>query len=318
MSSYALAAVEVALDTLPESYPPGVVFDLQARAYAELANARRVCESHSEADTYLENAKESLALGSGDPGLAARLLAVEAALRIEQRRLPEASELLDRAHDLYLEIGDPHLAGRTLLNRARVAYTGGDPKDVAIGFLERSLALLDRKRDPQLAHTAHHKLILYLTESGDYQRAGEVLLGSGLGEAFAEQPLNRLRLRWVEAKIHAGMNRLDKAEPAFQEVRDGFREHELEYDAALVGFDLAVVWLRQGKDDRVEPLADEMRDTFTRLSLPIEARKALVFLAVVSEMRLASVPVVERTRDFLARLREDPQLVFDVPTALLG
>jgi hypothetical protein len=35
-------------------------------------------------------------------------------------------------------------------------------------------------------------------------------------------------------------------------------------------------------------------------------------------MRLASVPVVERTRDFLARLREDPQLVFDVPTALLG
>jgi tetratricopeptide (TPR) repeat protein len=313
MRSFAEAAVDVALDTNTGLYSKGVVFDLRGRAYAELANALRVNNRFAAAEDSINNAKKWFSQGSGDSGLLARILVVEASLRIEKRRLSEAAQLLDRAHDIYLEIGDLHLAGRTLLNRAYVASSSGASKAETVALLERSLGLLDRHRDPQLVATASHSLILHLTECGEYQRAGELLLASGLRQVFAAQPLNHLRLRWVEGRVHAGMERFHKAEPIFQDVREGFRRLELEYDAALVGLELCAVWLRQGKNERAARLAGEMRETFQRLSQPVEAQTALAFLVAASNLGFASVPIVEHTRDFLQQLREDPELKFSAP-----
>jgi tetratricopeptide (TPR) repeat protein len=279
MRSFAETAVDVALDASPDSYSPGVVFDLRGRAYAELANALRVNNRFAAAESSIRNAKNWFSLGSGDMGLLAQILSVEASFLIEKRRLPEAAQLLDRSHDIYLEIGDRHLAGRTLVNRAYIASSLGATKRETAASLKRALALLDSSRDPQLAATARHNLIRHLAESGEYQRAGELLLASGLGRVFATQPLNHLRLRWVEGKVHAGMERLEKAESILREVRDGFHRRELEFDAALVGLDLCSVWLRQGKRERVVRLAFRMRETFQRLSQPVEARAALALLA---------------------------------------
>ncbi len=302
----------------PERHLPGVVYDVRARVWTELANAYRVNESHGDADVALRQAKNYLGKGSGDLALLARAWDVEASLRREQRRIPEALDLLAEAHRLYLEMGDRHLAGRTLVSRAHVIYTSGSPAD-AIRVLEDAKPFLDPERDPALITNITQLLVLYLTDAGEYSRAGEILLESGLGEKLADQPLNSLRLRWVEARIHNGMGRLERAEAIFQEVRQGFLKHRLEYDAALAGLDLAAVWLRQGQQDRLLPLAAEMSQTFDRMKLQTpEAWRAVTFLSLACRHRMADLGFVERTRSFLARHQADPGLKLDPEATFRG
>jgi tetratricopeptide (TPR) repeat protein len=318
MHGLAQSAVNAAQNLSPAEHPPGVVADLRARALIELANACRVTERYPEAEAALRRAKEEMAQGSGDPGLLARRHDVKSSLRHAQRRLPEALELLDRAHQIYHELGERHLAGRILVSKGRVVYMAGDPAE-AVRLLEEGMALLDRERDPRLAQTTLQSLIVGLVDAGQIGRAERLLLNSGLGAAFEDEPLNRLRLRWVEAKIQAGLDRLDRAEPLFREVRAGFREHGLEYDAALAGLDLAAVWLREGERGRLLPLATEMADTFLRLRLPTrDALLAVTFLKVACQKRVASLGLVERTRSFLARYRSDSRLKFDHEALFLG
>jgi hypothetical protein len=317
MLSFAQAAHRTALEVRLDSYPPGIVQDLRARACAELANACRVNELHAEAELHLAEARDWLDQGSRTQGLLARVLDVEASLRIEQRRFPEALSRLAEARELYLEVGDGHLAGRTLISRSRALYTAGDPQE-AIRLLEEGRTLLDPVRDPALFRTCTQALLMYLVESGQYSRALALFLESGLGKAFAAEPLNALRLRWVKAKIDAGIGRLKRAEAALLQVREGFQELSLHYDAALAGLDLAAVWYRQGEHRRLLPLAVEMSTTFERLKLHREALKALIFFENAVEFGAASVPVIERTRRFLSRLPSEPDLVFDIRATLFG
>ena len=317
MLSFAQAAYRIALEIRLGSYPPGIVQDLRARACAELANAYRVNNDYDSSERYFQDAGDWLDQGSGSLSLRTLILELEAALRIEQRRFPEALSRLDEARELYLEIGDGHLAGRTLISRSRAVYTAGEPQE-AIRLLEEGRALLDPARDPALFSTCTQALLMYLAESGRYSRALALFLKSGLRQAFTAEPLNALRLQWAKAKIDAGTGRLKHAEAALLEVREGFKDLSLHYDAALAGLDLAAVWYRQGKSGLLQPLAVEMSTTFERLQLHREALKALIFFENAVEFGAASVPVIERTRQFLSRLTSEPDLVFDVRTALFG
>lgn len=311
----AIEAQYVAESLEPEAYRPGFVTDIRARVWAELANAYRVNEQYDDADAALRQAYKLSDDGSGDSCFLARLLDVEASLRRDQRRLSDALDLLARARDLYLEAGERHLAGRALINRGIALYTARDPFE-AVRSLEQGIELLDRERDPQLVAVALQDLVTYLTDCGEFRKAGEVLLESGLRQAFAMEPLVLLRLRWVEGQIHAGLGRLSRAEKIFREVRRDFQERDLDYDAALVGLDLAAVCLRQGKSERVRPLALEMFETFRALDIHPEAIKALRFLKVACEERLASVRIIEGIRKFLAQLQNEPRLRFEPASVL--
>lgn len=267
----------VAEDTDPESYPPGAVFDLRARTWAELANAHRVSEQFEEAEAAFEKAYEHLEEGTGDPSLLASVLNFEASLRRQQRRTAEAIELFARVYDLYAQLGERHLAGRALISRGIASRTAGDPFE-AVRCLNQGIDLLEKGRDSQLLAVATQALADALTDSGDYQRAGELLLESGFRQVFAAQPLGLLRLRWLEAKVHAGFGRLQRAEQILREVREEFLEKDLKYDAALIGLDLANVWLRQGKAEPVQGLAEEILATFESLEIRAEATKARLIL----------------------------------------
>ncbi|HEX2223662.1 MAG TPA: hypothetical protein VHN15_05610 [Thermoanaerobaculia bacterium] len=267
----------VAEATDTESYPPGAVADLKAQVWAELGNAHRVNEQYQEADFAFGKAHEYLEEGTGDPSLLARVLSLEASLRRDQRRASEAVDLFARVYDLYLQLGERHLAGRALISRGIASRTAGDPFE-AVRCLKQGMELLDRQRDPQLSASAAQSLADALTASGDYQGAGELLLESGFRETFAAQPLGLLRLRWVEGQVHAGLGRLQRAEKILREVREEFLEKDLRYEAALVGLDLANVWLRQGKAEPVQGLAEEILAIFESLEIRPEATKARLIL----------------------------------------
>lgn len=294
----------------PGDYEPGFVLDLQARAWAELANAHRVNDELEQAEAALAEARNLRRLGTGDLFLHARVADVEASLRTSQRRTAEACALLEEIHRLYLDLGERHLAGRALISRGICLRAGGAPQEAVQSFQE-GLALLDPDRDSQLAFVANQALLDAMVDCGEFRRAAELLLESGLRQAFASDPLNLLRLRWVEGKILAGLGKLARAEEVFSAVRDEFRDRGLEYDAALAGLDLAAVWLQQGLTSDVLSLAQGMLDTFRDLGIHREAVKALRFFHLACKEKVVTARLAYGVRSFLVQLQNEPKLRFE-------
>jgi len=309
MRLFASAAMVTARSLDPELYGRAAIGDLCARAAAELANAQRLNDQLENAEETLAQAEDFLEEGTGNPLILARLLEVEVSLRSDQKRLAEALELLDVLHPLYLQLGEMHLAGQALVSKGINTACDDRPRE-AVQLLRQGLELIDPERDPQLAAIGLHGLISALELCGEYRAAGRLLLESGLREAFARDPLNLARLRWLEGKIHAGMGKLWRAEQILAEVREGFLKRGQRYDAALVGLDLAAVWLQQGKSAAVRELAEEILETFAALGIRGEGIKAVRILREACRRETATPALAQRVSGFVRRLEWQPQLRF--------
>ncbi len=289
-------------------YGQGYLSDLKARAWIEVANAYRVNERYSRAEKALAQARLLVEEETPDPLVRARADDVEASLCRDQRNFRKACELLDRAYDTYSKLGERHLAGRVLINKGTITQI---LPSQAIEALRQGIGLLDPGQDPHLLPVAQQALLNALVENGSLREAGQLLLESGLRQSFADDPPNLLRLRWVEAKILLGHGRLEETERAFGEVRTGFQEMGLDYDAALIGLDLAGVLLRQGRKPEAKGLASELYRAFEERGIHREAVRALQFFEIVCVKEVANFRMAEEVRKFLDRLQGDPGLRFE-------
>jgi hypothetical protein len=301
----------------PAVYGEAPLHDLQARVWAELGNAHRVIEDFDGAEAALIEARDCLEQGSEELMVQAFIDEAEASLRKDQRKLAEAEALLDRACRTYLKLGERHLAGRTLVTKGLCIVYAQRPLD-AMPCLRRALSLLDAARDPQLVATAQHNLLLALAATGEYREASRVLLASGLRRTFADEPLNLLRLRWVEGKIMAGHGRLVEAERVLGEVVESFRARGLEYVAAIAGVDLAQVVLKKGGQEPLHALSLELHTRARERRLPEQACLGLKALEIVSRLQVAAPPYLERLQRFLVQLQHDPGLCFEPELMLIG
>ena len=170
--------------------------------------------------------------------------------------------------------------------------------------------MLDPERDPQLVAHGQESLLHALVDSGKLKEARRLLLESGLRRKLADEPVNLLKLRWVEGKISAGLGSLDQAEATFVEVREGFLQRGMEYDAALLGLELMEVWLRQGRSAEVREMAEEVLDTFEELKVKLEAQRAVRFLESACRQELATPVLVRQVVGFLRKLEWTPGLQF--------
>ena len=309
MRLLAVAATVAARNLDPTRYGRAAINDLSARSCAELANAYRLQDEFESAEEALARAEGFLADGSGDPLILARLLEVEVSLRSDQKRLDEALELLDVLHQLYVELGETHLAGQTLISQGINTAVDDRPAE-AVPLFREGLGLLEPERDPRLAAIGRYGLLNALELCGEHREAGRLLRASGLREAFADDPQNLAKLRWLEGKIHAGLGKLWRAEQVLGEVRDGFLERGQGYDAALVGLDLAAVWLRQDNHAAVRELAEEILETFAALGIQREGVKAVRYLREACRREMATPALVQWVAAFLRRLEGQPQLRF--------
>ncbi|HEX4495562.1 MAG TPA: hypothetical protein VIE43_07850 [Thermoanaerobaculia bacterium] len=311
MRLLAYHAMTAAESLLPEEYSRELARDLQARAWAELGNAYRINDEFQEAETAFERARARLREGTGDLLLLVRVADLEASLRSAQRRLPEASELLDRIYRLHLNLGDAHLAGRALISKGRNIHYDGNPLEALCLFRE-GLALIDSGRDPQLTAIGQQCLLHALVDCGEFREASRLLIASGLRQVFASDPIVLLKLRVIEGKILAGLGKLDRAERVLDAVRTEFLRREQHHEAALMGLELAAVRLRQGKVVEVCRLAEDMLETFVKLGIPREAVKALRCLREACRLERATVQLVGEICDFLTRLQRQPHLRFEL------
>ena len=293
----------------PAQYGAGPVADLEARVYAELANAYRVADDLGEAERAMALAETRRREGTGDLLLAARILDLTASLRNTQRRFAEALGLLRRAHALYLELGEPHLAGRALVSRGIYTGYGGEP-EAALGFLLDGIALLDPGRDPQLAAAAEQGIVWFLADAERFAEARERLDRSDLRRAVAEEPLSLAKIDWLEGRIAQGLGDPAAAEAAFHTVRAGFLAAGQAYNAALVALDLAALWLRAGRTAEVRSLVGELVGTFRALGIGREALAALLLLEGACEHERLTLDLVREVCRFLGRFQHDPSLTF--------
>jgi tetratricopeptide (TPR) repeat protein len=297
--------------------PENLLFDLKARASAEVANAERANERFLRAEEALSAARSLLEQGTGDRSVQAYLDEVEGSLLKDQRRLAEAEDLLNRAGRAYMKLGELHLAGRALMTRGICRALAGQPAQ-AVPFLQEAVELLDGSSDPQLLAAAHHNLLDALIDAGDLTEASRRLLESGLRQTFADDPLNLLRIRWVEGKILAGRDRFKEAERVFTEVRDSFRAQGLEFVAAVAGLDLAKLLLRQGKVGPLHELAKELAARARKRKIHPEAINALRGFEYVCRVKVVSVRNAELTQKFLNRLEDRPSLTWEPELMFVG
>lgn len=309
--SLALLGIEV-LDHLdPLSYGSGSLEDLRARAWAYVANSRRIRSDLHGAEEAFDFAFSFLRLGTGDPMEKALLLDLKASLLTKQRRMSNALELLRRSVSLFLKIGDKHRAGRALVNMSLAYSMSGEPKE-AISQLYRALPLIDSAREPRLELVAWHNLLDGLTETGQFMEAQKLLIRA--------RPLYKKFAPWlqhfregIEGKIARGLGQMGQAEALFLAARNGFLIEDAIYEMALASMDLASVYAEQGRTAELKRLAEEMIPILSSHQIHREALAALDYWRQAVEAEQACAALAAGVATFLKKAQHNPELRFQRP-----
>lgn len=275
----------------PEVYDAESVADLQARSWAEVANAHRVLGDLPLAERMMTRAVDCRSRGTNDARLLARLSDLAASLACAQRRFEQAFRLLDIAYSIYMKLGDTHAAGRVLISRGLYVGFTGDPLE-GIQLLAHGLDTIDRALEPKLAFVALHNILILRVELGEYEEARRTLQEMRpLYERFHDE-LNDVKVRWMEGQIAAGLGEIEEAEAAFVDARDRFDQAGLGYRAALVSLDLVSVWLLQGRNAEIRQLVAELLVTFRAVGVEREAIAGILLLRDAVESEQATLELL--------------------------
>jgi tetratricopeptide (TPR) repeat protein len=293
-------------------YGVELIEDLRARAWAHIGNACRVKSDLQCADTAFTTAHSHLQKGTRDPLERAVLLDLEASLRRSQRRFDEAFRLLRRALAIFLQNGQRHRAGRTLVNLSTVHHYAGDPES-GIPLLYQAIDLIDPEQEPRLLICARHNLIDYLAASGRYLEAQKLYRETRALYRNFPDAWTQNRRKWVKGKISRGLGQLDQAESLFLAAREGFIGEGIPYDTALVSLELAMLYARQARTADLKRLAEEMVPIFSSLHIHREALAALAYLKQAAEAERATLDLVSGVAAYLRRAQHDPALRFEEP-----
>lgn len=294
-------------------YGSRLVSDMQARAWAALGNARRIASDQAGAEEALQRATALVEEeGTGDPLEVAGVHFKMGTLRMDQRRFDEALRLFDRASQNYRRAGDDHLAGRVLAEKAMALGEAGKLSN-AIQLLEKTLGLLDEKRDPRAVLVAKHNLSRFLQESGQLEQALALLTETVPAYTEQSDAMNLVRLRWLEGKLALAQGQHRRAEEAFLEVRTAFIEREIGYDAALVSLNLAAVYVKEGRTQELQTLAAEMLKVFGSLQIHREALAAYMLFQRAVEAEGVSLQFLRELTNYLEKARKSPELRFVPP-----
>lgn len=182
---------------------------------------------------------------------ASQRLHLESSLRRQALNIPEALSLLERA----LAICPPSSVPTILVKKAKTLEEVGDYK-TAIKTLERALPLIE-PTDEHLQFAARFNLAENLYQVGRHAEAKPMMrrireLAERLGK-----DLHKVRLRWLEGRIAAKLDRVDDAAAALREVRGEFVKRQIAFDAGLVTVELAVLLADHGRMAEAKALTAE-------------------------------------------------------------
>jgi tetratricopeptide (TPR) repeat protein len=259
----------------PRVYGVRLIEDLRGRSWSVLANTRRISGDLPGAERAFARAEEHLRRGTRDRLERAQLLVLKAVLRRTQRQFHEAERLLRRALSIWLSAGESRRAVEAMLTWSLVYKEHGEP-DRAIHLLREASGLPAALSDSSLVSAIHHNLAVCLLDAGKLLEAEGVLLCSRELCPGPQAPGVELRRQWVAGQLAGELGRNAEAEALFIEVRDGFLEHGIPYEAAQVTLELAAISLRTGRSAEAEGRAREALEVFGALRVEREAMAAFL------------------------------------------
>jgi tetratricopeptide (TPR) repeat protein len=271
----AILAVRIALALPKESYHPEWVQDLQARAFAYLANAFKVANELTAADLAFADAERRFTWQS--PLVEAELLSIKSSLRREQRRYTESLEATDAAQKIYRDLGDRRGVLACHLLRGKV-YEETQDWDKACETMRVAETEVPLSSDPRLLAALQSNLVFYLAEGGRYDEALERLPRAKELLAAHGQGTDLLRLRWTESLVLEGLGQIEEALEGFREVQQEFLDCRMPVDATIISLDLAVALFKSGRLQDLQSLATEILPIFESRGLTTEAVVAYTLL----------------------------------------
>lgn len=303
-------AQAVALRIPHQEVGAAIALTAVARANAHRANALRASGKIQQAQPVLASAIHLFEQeGTGDPLVEGELLELSAALRREERRFVEAERALNAAQTLYQRVREPGRVARVLVMRCHLQFEAGEHQQgVNTGRL--ALATIDRELEPWLYLCAVHNLLLHDIELGEFARARQALLDHDELYRRFDDPVVVLRRRWAEGLIARGCEDWQEAEQLLRLAGEGFAGSGLTFDAALVGLDLAQLFIATGRTAEVRRLAAELAPVFTAEGVHREAAAALLLFRQAAEREVVTLSMLVELVHHLRRIRsgsaEDP------------
>lgn len=303
-------AVAVAESLDPRQHGEPLINDLKARAWGAVGEVLRSLSDLRSSEEAFEIAEDFIGEGTGDALEEARLLELKAALRHDQRRLPEAHRLLEEVIAIYRQYRDFHLVGRAFVQKGKVCGAGND-LEAAVRWHRKGIVLLDPARERHLELSARHSLMLYLHESGRHQEAWFLMKASRSALREHGGEILSLRLRWLEGKLLHALGAPDEAEQALAEARAGFIARGIGFSAAAVSLDLAELYADQGRPAEMRRLAEEMLPIFQSRDLHREAIAALLVFQQAARVEKLNASLLEEIRSYLKQAHKDHKLRFE-------
>lgn len=275
-------------------------------ALGYLGNAQRVQGDLVAAGQSFVLSDEKWKAGVGFPEdllSEARLLDLKSSLYRAQRDLPGALSLLDEA----LAVGKPEVYGRILIKKAKVLAEQNDLA-TAIATLKEAEPHIDPQRDSYLWLCLRHNLMDYLSKTDRFSEAEKMLPEV---KKLSQKELDRIRLRWAEGRIAAGLGRTQQGIDLLSQVRAEFVSRKMWFDAALVTLELAVVFLQQGRTDMVKTLAAHLAPIFKSNGVHREALAALNLFRKAADQETVTLELARGLVAFLRKAQHDPELKFE-------
>ncbi len=281
---------------------------LAGYAWAFLGNARRVASHLPEAEEAFRSAwalwKEGAAADTGVLD-GSRLYDLEASLLRDRRKMTAALERLDQALAL-CPAGEGR--GRILLKKGTTLEQMGSYQ-AAVEAFEEAAPWLDRDREPRDFCVLRFNLTVCRCHASRFAEAEAGL--PELRALTAPAGEDRLRLRWLEGRVDAGLGRTARALEALTAVRAAFARLENRYSEALVSLELAALYLEQGRTTEVKALTGKMERIFLDQGVHEEVRKALELFRQAVELETVTLALVRSLVAYLYRAQHDPELRFE-------
>ncbi len=285
-------------------------FDLHVLAAAAMGNACRAQSDLRKADRHFEYVRFLLhSQDVTDLAVLAEVDDLEGSLRKDQRRFAQAESLLERAYALYRLAGREERSTRVMVILADVHFYRGDPHR-AISTLEIALTRIKADSEVHDYICARHNLAWYLMSCDRCEEALELFDEDAELFACNGRSIDKIRRRWLEGMISAGLGRSQEAEAAFVEARDALVERGMGFVAAMVSMDLAALYLRAERMKEVRTLAEEMIPIFQSQDIHREALAALVMFQEAARREAVTLAYVERLAVYLREAEVDQDLKF--------
>jgi len=214
------------------------IAELRGLAARERANALRYLGRYREALQALAEAKEHFESQLvGDPNLAG-VAYVSAAILQEMDRFGEALDAARASAAVFKRFGDERRFAHATLLEAAIRYQTGETEDAKSVFLSL-IPIFAGLDDRSTLAGVYGNVAACELRLARYAEGAQYLQQSIAAYDELDMPTERLRSRWLLARIIRAKGDLDEAIRRFREVKLELQERGMQLDAALVALDLA-------------------------------------------------------------------------------